>query len=516
MRAGKGETCMRCAPSRPSLLLTLAACVVTLTAGDVSCTSAPPPFGQLRVRVDTDAPIPSVVSRLRLDVFANGRWVDARDVSIRDRSEWPASFTVYAGEGPGTSNVRVRLRAYQEGGLRDYRGQRFIPPPPPDVSPEAMPAEPPPTDVPRLVKDGVDVTPRDEPLPGLAIDRLVGATLHDGEIIDAFVKLRIACAGTMVDLDGDRTCTETRNALVRTPSAANDDANAPDAWKAELDADFARLPPARDDEATIRGGVLVLGSRELAVRISVDATVGATPERIFVVRPLLVDREEVTVGKFRQAIAKGFVAPAPVVNDEAGFAIAGSENRRACTWSTAPLAGSDSRENYPLTCVSFDTARAFCKFQGGDLPTEAEYEWVATASGRAQKTTFPWGNTLPTCADVVFGRTVTGTTITTPCEGSPVPLGPTPVGAGALDNTPDGVHGLAGNVTEIMRDTYAPYAAACWARAGLLDPSCEGASANVVIRGFGWTSEAVGPGATRAPVSRGMYAYDAGFRCVRH
>ncbi|MCL2845229.1 MAG: formylglycine-generating enzyme family protein [Chitinivibrionia bacterium] len=49
--------------------------------------------------------------------------------------------------------------------------------------------------------------------------------------------------------------------------------------------------------------------------------------------------------------------------------------------------------NNPVICITWRQASEYCRFRGGRLPTEAEWEFAATNGGR---TTFSWGNERPT------------------------------------------------------------------------------------------------------------------------
>ena len=461
----------------------------------------------------TDAPIPSVVSRLRLDVYTeDGQWIESRDAALAQPSEWPATMVIYSTDVARARRVRLRLRGYVDGALRDYRGERYVPPPPRDAPPGLEPVDVPATDEPRLLR-GSAVS--GEPSPESAIDRLLWARLEEGSTEEATIVLRLACAGTMADIASDRTCVDERGVLRPTDFGRTENLAVPE-WSTRLDDDRRALPAPRtrhfagstplfDEEVSAPGGPIVLGTR---AQSSFTGSKGIgdfdprrEPERVFVVPPLLVDRFEVTVGRYRAALARGFVPPVAV------------ETRDVCTYSLEPA----NQETKPLNCVSFETARAFCRFEGGDLPTEAQWEFFATMAGRTIKSE-PWGTEPPRCEDVVFGRNALFRDVydVKGCLKSKEPAGPLAVDAGLGDETPAGVHGLGGNMSEWVRDRYFPYRSACWAGAPVYDPVCEDPSSPLQgFRGNAWTSDLTSPSATRQAAADNVVPLDVGFRCVR-
>jgi formylglycine-generating enzyme required for sulfatase activity len=69
------------------------------------------------------------------------------------------------------------------------------------------------------------------------------------------------------------------------------------------------------------------------------------------------------------------------------------------TW-TDNAAGNES---YAINCVDWYLAFAFCIWDGGWLPTEAEWEYAA--AGGAENRLYPWGDASPDTDHAVFGTT---------------------------------------------------------------------------------------------------------------
>jgi formylglycine-generating enzyme required for sulfatase activity len=217
-----------------------------------------------------------------------------------------------------------------------------------------------------------------------------------------------------------------------------------------------------------------------------------------------MDRYEVTVGRYRKALADGYVPPEKLQTDST-----------YCTWTAAPGAA----EEEPLNCITWEDAQAFCHYEGGDLPTEAQWEYAATQAGRAFKVHYPWGDgngEPPSCASVIYGRVPQE-----PCSDDPPgPVGVGNVSAAGFDVTPGdggGVVDLGGNVAELVLDSFAPYAANCWLAASLADPACTTQTTDQRgNRGGFYSATLLGLfSATRDVTPTGEYASELGFRCVR-
>jgi formylglycine-generating enzyme required for sulfatase activity len=69
--------------------------------------------------------------------------------------------------------------------------------------------------------------------------------------------------------------------------------------------------------------------------------------------------------------------------------LACSAPRVSATWTN--VAG--TQENLPMNCTNWYEAYAFCIWDGGFLPTDAE--WRYAAAGGAEQREYPWGSTDP-------------------------------------------------------------------------------------------------------------------------
>lgn len=128
------------------------------------------------------------------------------------------------------------------------------------------------------------------------------------------------------------------------------------------------------------------------------------------------------------------------------------------------------RKNHPVNCVSWHDAKAYCKYAGKKLPTEAQ--WEKGARGTDGKK-YPWSNQDAGCDYAVMSDGERG------CgENSTWPVGSKPGGA-----SPYGAMDMAGNVWEWTADWYSPYGKSP-------DSNPEGPSSGKyrILRGGSWFS----------------------------
>jgi formylglycine-generating enzyme len=179
------------------------------------------------------------------------------------------------------------------------------------------------------------------------------------------------------------------------------------------------------------------------------------------VHALWLDKFEVTVGRMRRFVTSGF-KPSPG-DGRHGYVNGGTEPGWQGTW-TVPgdvaawnaLLQCDStfqtwtpepaaNETKPINCLDWYAAYAFCIWDGGFLPTEAEWEFAASGG---EERVFPW-STPP--VDTTYGSQYA---CYLPECVEPQPVGTFPPGAGRWGHAD-----LAGNVSEWVLDAHAPYPA---------------------------------------------------------
>ena len=150
-------------------------------------------------------------------------------------------------------------------------------------------------------------------------------------------------------------------------------------------------------------------------------------------------------------------------------------------------------DDIPVGLVSWYGANAYCQWAGGQLPTEAQWEYAARGS---RLSTYPWGNASPTCDLAQFRVCPDGVQ----AAGSKSPGGDSWMGA--MD--------MGGNTWEWTADWYGAYETAV-----SINPTGPSTGSTRVLRGGSWGSESW--------MTRTAYRYYAiptyrsvfhGFRCT--
>lgn len=169
------------------------------------------------------------------------------------------------------------------------------------------------------------------------------------------------------------------------------------------------MPAEFRDCVPVAGGLAFVGTN--APDLAID---GEGPLRRKKVKTLYWERGTVTVSAFARFVkATGYKTEAEVFGWSFVFfqhlpegadktlGVDGLEWWRRVEgaywlWPSGPQ-GEEAQADHPATHVSWHDAKAYAKWAGGRLPTEAE--WEHAARGGLEDVRFPWGSALPNDTD---------------------------------------------------------------------------------------------------------------------
>jgi formylglycine-generating enzyme required for sulfatase activity len=197
-----------------------------------------------------------------------------------------------------------------------------------------------------------------------------------------------------------------------------------------------------------------------------------------------LDKFEITVGRFRAFVDAGFGTKStppssgsgghPTILDSGWKATWNNQlpidkadllTQIKCAGGDGPPSWTDSpgaNENLPLVCLSWYLAFAFCDWDAGRLPTEAEWDYAA--AGGSEQRIYPWS--VPPNSTLIAGTDANYRGACGACTPALLPVGQKQAGNGRWGHSD-----LSGNVWEIVLDWYDTYATPCNDCANLTAPA---------------------------------------------
>jgi formylglycine-generating enzyme required for sulfatase activity len=108
------------------------------------------------------------------------------------------------------------------------------------------------------------------------------------------------------------------------------------------------------------------------------------PGQMVFVDAFHIDRTEVTVAQYGRCVDAG-----QCTGDGLTTPYRSLDNKAYPEWAWACNWDKPGRESHPINCITWQQARAYCRWAGKRLPTEVEWEKAARGTDGRK---YPWGN----------------------------------------------------------------------------------------------------------------------------
>jgi formylglycine-generating enzyme required for sulfatase activity len=260
---------------------------------------------------------------------------------------------------------------------------------------------------------------------------------------------------------------------------------------------------------TITGGKFFMGSDDKTDEPD------ERPAHQVTLSPYCIDKTEVTVEAYHACSKQGECKRAPRENEWEGIDAAARK-----IYDPLCNARDPERGQYPINCIDWELASAYCSAVKKRLPTEAEWEF-ATRGSDGRK--YPWGDDPPMDGTYLnaCGKECVAWGKKHPDPDNPLramypvddgfatlaPVGSFPKGA-----SPFGLEDVVGNVWEWVSDWYAPYGPEA-----VTDPKGPATGSERVLRGGAWNGSDVGwvRPTYRFKTTPKLRSHGIGMRCAK-
>ena len=247
--------------------------------------------------------------------------------------------------------------------------------------------------------------------------------------------------------------------------------------------------------ALVPAGAYPMGRSTAGTDAYASGDTNELPEHTATIAGFRLDLYEVTVGRFRKFV-DAYPGSKPAVGAGANPSVAGTG--WAAAWASSLAVDQaalktavkcdaayqtwtdtdGTMETLPMNCVHWYDAFAFCAWDGGWLPTDAE--WEKAAAGGDENRLYPWGAAAPTASLTVYGSLGDGNASVLSFADI-LTVGSKPSGKGRW-----GQYDLAGGMWEWGFDFHE---AAWYTGAGATCTNCANVTtaSNRVMRGGSWS-----------------------------